>query len=73
MSRMVFEPAKGMSFFHAARQAVDTAARQGWEVELVFDDIRIFVSPESCHADICTIYDLKCQLNRAEARNRSYK
>ncbi len=56
---MKIEANKGMSIYQAAQMAVDHAAKTGAEVELLFNEVTICVSPFSFADDIATIYDLK--------------
>jgi len=61
---MKIQANKGMNIYQAAQHAVEIAAKNGTEVELVFNDLTMHVSPFSHADDIATIYSLKHQLRR---------
>lgn len=61
---MKYEPDKGVSIYHAAQEAVKLAHENSREVELIFNDTTVYVSPRSHADDIAMIYVLKREVNR---------
>jgi hypothetical protein len=60
----------GELFRHAVKRVQDTMKPSENYLDLVFNEIRIRVSHDSNIDDLCTIYDLKHELNRMEMKNK---
>jgi len=63
---MKYEAEKGDSIYTAARKAIRLAKSEARDVELIFNEISIMVSPLSYDIDIGTIYSLKSKLRQLE-------
>jgi hypothetical protein len=60
---------KGISIYSAAKQATERAKKINSNVEFVFNDITLNVSPHSFDEDIVLIYALKQRIARLEHKN----
>jgi len=64
MSKINFEPEKGINVTDAAKQAIKLAKDKETDVNLIFNETEVTVSKESYHIDIAEIHFLKLDLAR---------
>ena len=65
---MNYTPDKSLTMYSAATKAIAMAKKNKKSVTFVFNDIEITAKPASFHGDLMTIFDLKCELVRAQNR-----
>ena len=60
---------KGISIYFAVKQAIERAKKIGNDVEFIYNDINLNVSPHSFDGDIVLIYALRLKIESLKHKN----